>query len=143
MKIPFITAQSGHSTLVDKASLVFPEALAAIQDIYPNGGDLPPYFHVKFEIGKTHILVPISSQAEREQPVCELVVAWGKSSKYWYKKLVPEKKQDGFDGETPVIIANLNNRIKFLPIDGIVMLGDLEKVIAIFLLDLHQPSLWA
>ena len=50
MKVPFVTVNTGHIKIISaEDDIAYPYALAVVQDSYPDGGALPPYWRVEYQ----------------------------------------------------------------------------------------------
>lgn len=142
--IPFITASTGHVMMVEKKDVI-PEILSIIQDTYTGGGELAPYWRVLYHRYPGSVCVDIFytglDWAPTKVPVSLLIAAWGNNSSDAYKSLVG-KDEPPFLAGRPIIISKLTAALPLVPPDGIYMLGDLEKVLGVFLLELNIKNLW-
>lgn len=138
-QVPFITADSGHVLMVSKDDIISDDIMAIIQDTYPDGGDLPPYWRVEYEHtkGATRFKVLYRAKCRPDVLVSTTTVAM-KNGAVVYRATTGKTHSDLGDGAA--IITVLATGMASVPLEGIAMLGDLEKVVAIFLLQTLAPS---
>ena len=140
-KIPFVTAKSGHITMVSRDDIIYPDVMGLIQDTYPLGGILPPYWRIEYHRYDGAACADIYyTGIDCPAPASLLIASWGDESEYIYNSLVDAKPKPPFPG-TPLLIAKLTDALIVVPPEGVLMLGDLERVLGVFLLERNVKDL--
>jgi hypothetical protein len=138
-QVPFITANSGDVLMVSKKDILCDEIMAFIQDTYPAGGDLPPYWYVEYEHTKDATRFRVLYREKKRPPVLVSTTAVAlKNAATVYLATTGSARPNLGDGAA--IITVLAAGMASVPMEGIAMLGDLEKIVAIFLLQTLAPS---